>query len=196
VKKRGLRVIRARVTPVSRLIGRTAADIDFRGIYKAAIVAVQKGGKNINKLLSTVVFEAGDSLILQASDDSPLLKLKPPSKDFYRKLAEELSAPGAKLSRPTSVASLVNMVLSRKPSHNEESQSSLELDGSGSRAKRPAGTFPGLLPHDKMTQAEDGLADAQMDQENKQGSAMDEESAVPVLEHVVSLLVGSSAPSH
>lgn len=124
VKKRGLRVIRARVTPVSRLIGRRAADMDFRKTYKAAIVAVQRGGKNINQKLSTVVFEAGDSLIVQASDDSPLLGLKPPTKDFYKKIADEATLTTSKMHRSNSSKSFVNLVklpsLSRRPSRDNE----------------------------------------------------------------------------
>lgn len=125
MKKRGLRVIRARVTPVSRLLLRTVAEINFREKYKAAIVAVQKGGKNVNRALSAVVFEAGDGLILQASDDSPLLRLKPPTDDFYKRLEEEAAASAQKLSRPNSYKSLSNMVkfpsLSRRSSR-EDSQ--------------------------------------------------------------------------
>ena len=80
-----MRVIRSRVTTVSRLIGRTAADANLRDVYKAAIVTVQRGGRNINSSLSTVIFREGDTLILQASDDSLLLQLKPPVQ-FYKEL--------------------------------------------------------------------------------------------------------------
>ena len=120
LKKRGLRVIRSRVTPVSRLLGRTAVDVNFRAQYKAAIVAVQRGGKNIGQPLSTVVFESGDALILQASEDSPLLHLTPPTADFYQKLEEEAALPSPRLNRPPSYKALVNLVklpnLARRPS--------------------------------------------------------------------------------
>jgi TrkA-C domain len=89
VKQRGLQVLRVRVTAVSRLVGKTAADSNFRDTYKAAIVAMQRGGKNVNQALSTAVFQPQDILILQVSDDSPLLRVKPPTEDFYKKLAEE-----------------------------------------------------------------------------------------------------------
>jgi K+/H+ antiporter YhaU regulatory subunit KhtT len=72
-KKRGLRVLRARVLRNGRLVGITASDIDFRQIYKAAIVAIQKDGKSITESLSSIKLDTGDVLILQASDDSPLL---------------------------------------------------------------------------------------------------------------------------
>lgn len=110
IKKRGLSVIRARVTPVSRLLGRTATQVNFRERYKAAIVAMQRSGKNIDQALSTVAFEAGDGLVLQASDDSPLLRLKPPTDDFYKKLAEEAMPSPAKIGKPNSYKSLANLV--------------------------------------------------------------------------------------
>lgn len=84
VKERGLLVVRARVLKNGRLVGTTAAAINFRETYKAAIVAIQKDAKNVTKSLSKVVFEAGDLLVLQASDESPLL-LSPPQ-GFYETL--------------------------------------------------------------------------------------------------------------
>lgn len=94
IKQRGLRVLRARVTRNSRLINKTATEIAFRDWYKAAIIAVQQQAYSnndsdqvlgdrtaTNEDLSSVQFREGDVLILQASDDSPLLK-KPPD-DFY-----------------------------------------------------------------------------------------------------------------
>jgi hypothetical protein len=47
--------------------------VQFRENYKAAIVAVQQGGKNTVKPLSSLKFGVGDILVLQVSDDSPLL---------------------------------------------------------------------------------------------------------------------------
>jgi di/tricarboxylate transporter len=101
VKKRGIRVIRAVVTKHSQLIGKTASEVSFRQTFKAAIVAIQKGGKNV---AATVRFDAGDVLILQASNSSPLLK-EPPA-GFY----EKLEAP---LSRSSSGIHLVQMVKKR-----------------------------------------------------------------------------------
>ena len=86
VKERGLRVIRARVLN-GRLSGTNASDINFRQDYKAAVVVVQRGGKNITESLPTLAFAEGDVLVLQASDDSPLL-LSPPA-DFYVKLSSQ-----------------------------------------------------------------------------------------------------------
>jgi len=105
IKQRGLRVIRARVTKESKLINRTAAEVEFQKRYRAAIVAVQTGGQNVSHGLSTIRFNEGDVLILQAKDDSPLLK-KPPA-DFY------LAKRGMS-SRESSVQSLVNLITRRK----------------------------------------------------------------------------------
>lgn len=136
LKKRGLRVIRSRVTSVSRLLGQTAVDVNFREQYKAAIVAVQRGGKNIDQPLSTVVFESGDTLILQASEDSPLLRLKPPTTDFYQKIEEEAAPFSPKIARPPSYKTLVNLVklpnpLARRPSTNELRRSDSQNSDTG-----------------------------------------------------------------
>mmetsp|Transcript_10992 Transcript_10992/g.24601 ORF Transcript_10992/g.24601 Transcript_10992/m.24601 type:complete len:1321 (-) Transcript_10992:427-4389(-) len=87
IKTRGLKVIRAIVTSKSRLLGKTAEEASFRERYQAAIVAVQKGGKNVPSSLTEVKFDAGDVLVLQASDESPLLT--PPPPDFYRHMDDE-----------------------------------------------------------------------------------------------------------
>lgn len=88
VKQRGLRVVRARVLN-GRLVGATAAQINFRETYKAAIVAVQRGGETVGSesSLSTFCFAEDDVIVLQASDDSPLLE-SPPAK-FYDNPAKE-----------------------------------------------------------------------------------------------------------
>lgn len=77
LKKQGLKVIRVRVTKHSRLVGHTAAELQFRETYKAAIVAVQQGGRNAVEPLSSLKFRANDILVLQASDDCPLLSPPP-----------------------------------------------------------------------------------------------------------------------
>lgn len=122
VKKRGLRVIRAAVTKNSSLIGRTATETNFRETYKAAIVAVQKGGRNA--ALSSVRLGAGDVLVMQASDDSPLLK-RPPE-DFYKLISE--SAKDLKsMSKASSVASFVNMLTRNTSAASlEKNQSNVE----------------------------------------------------------------------
>jgi di/tricarboxylate transporter len=79
IKQRGIRVIRAKVVPNSRLIGKTAEQSDLRSLYKAAVVCVSRKKHNISTSLSDVRFEAGDILVLQASDGSPLLVPPRPS---------------------------------------------------------------------------------------------------------------------
>ena len=114
MKKRGLRVIRARVINGSRLIGKTAADMNFRELYKAAIVAVRQGGTSVNSNLSSLIFQVGDILILQASDDSPLLS-RPPD-NFYKELEASLAHRGESggnggiSSRTTSAKSLLGLL--------------------------------------------------------------------------------------
>ena len=145
LKKRGLRVIRSRVTSVSRLLGQTAVEVNFRDQYKAAIIAVQRGGKNIDQPLSTVVFESGDTLILQASEDSPLLKLKPPSIDFYEKLEAEAAPYSPKITRPPSYKTLVNLVklpnpLARRPTTNELRRSDSQNSDTGESELKKKGS--------------------------------------------------------
>ena len=81
MKRRGLSVVRAVVTENSRLAGKTLEDIEFRCFYKAAIIAIQKVDKSDASNLAEIHFSAGDILVLQADDDSPLL-VQPPD-GFY-----------------------------------------------------------------------------------------------------------------
>ena len=87
IKRRGLNVLRAAVTSNSFLIGKTATEAAFRNRYKAALVAIQKDGKNTASFLSETKFESGDVLVLQTEDDSPLL-VRPPS-GFYKRQEED-----------------------------------------------------------------------------------------------------------
>lgn len=91
IKSRGLRVIRAVIPKTSTLIGTNASETNFRLKYKAAIVAVQREGKSVTNKLSQARFAAGDTVVLQVSDDSPLLV--PPPKDFYKKMTKEGKRP-------------------------------------------------------------------------------------------------------
>jgi di/tricarboxylate transporter len=105
VKTRGLKVIRAVVTKGSRLVGQTATQVDFREKYKSAIVAVQQGGRNTTQALSSIKFTVGDILVLQASDESPLL-LRPPQ-DFYKKDKRDSASSDHGHRRSSSFVSLV-----------------------------------------------------------------------------------------
>jgi di/tricarboxylate transporter len=80
-KTSGSRIVRAHVTSSSTLIGKKPIDVDFRGKYKALIVAYQKNGKNA---LMDSEFSSGDLLVLETLEGSPLLT-KPP-KGFYAKI--------------------------------------------------------------------------------------------------------------
>ncbi len=112
VKARGLRVIRAVVTKTSSLIGKTSSEVDFRSLYRAAIVAVQKGGKNV--AISSVVFGSGDVLVLQVAEDSPLLRVPPP--DFYKRLTESQEV--GRISRTNSFVNMLTKSLSGRSTDN------------------------------------------------------------------------------
>jgi len=97
-KEKGLQVIRAVVTEHSKLVGRTPAQVNFNQQYKSKIVAIQKKGHNTTENMNNVVIDAGDMLVLQAQDDSPLLKR--PLEGFYKE----------KKNRKDSNGNLVGMV--------------------------------------------------------------------------------------
>lgn len=136
VKKRGLRVIRATVPKSSSLIGNKVSEVDFRNVYKAAIIAVQKGGRNVP--VSGVVFQRGDVLVLQANDDSPILK--PPPCDFYKRLTD--SNKESERKGRNSVSSLVSLVTKTIGSSSSQprlrkgiSSGDLESQKSGTEAR-------------------------------------------------------------
>lgn len=125
VKQRGLQVIRATVVAGSRLVGKTASEGAFRQTYKAALVAIQRQeGGNVSSNLSQVRLSRGDVLILQASDDSPLLVVPPD--DFYKALKEEGQTSA---HRSTVASSLVNLIR-RRSSGNLESMGTSSADNS------------------------------------------------------------------
>ena len=132
MKKRGLRVIRAAVTKSSSLIGKKVFEVDFRNVYKAAIVAVQKGGRNV--AVSSVVFQRGDVIVLQANDDSPLLK--PPPCDFYKRPID--SNKEGERQGITPVSSLMSMV--SKTLGSSSSQQKLRRGTSGDLESQKSGT--------------------------------------------------------
>ncbi|EEH51451.1 divalent Anion:Na+ symporter family [Micromonas pusilla CCMP1545] len=77
VKKKGSIVLRVRVRESSRLVGSTPAEVNFRSAYNAAIVAMQRGGRSPEGKLGTTRLAAGDALVLQVREDSPLLEPAP-----------------------------------------------------------------------------------------------------------------------
>ncbi len=131
IKRRGIRVIRAIVPKSSCLAGVTASEINFREKYKCAIIAVQRDGKSPSEKLSQTVFAVGDILVLQASDDSPLL-IQPP-KDYYKNIV------GKGIPKTYSNNSLARFVRKRFGSHGSlDSMVAMEEDGSldNSRQKK------------------------------------------------------------
>jgi di/tricarboxylate transporter len=104
-KTTGTRVVQAIVTSSSSLIGRKPIDVEFRKTYMASIVAYQKNGKNC---LLDVEMGAGDLLVLETMEGSPLLK-KPPD-GFYEKLQRSEQTEGLydKLQRSVSRRSYSN----------------------------------------------------------------------------------------
>lgn len=57
------------VGPESRLVGQSLADIEFRGRYQAAVVAIHRSGHRIDRSLGQVELESGDTLLLLAGPD-------------------------------------------------------------------------------------------------------------------------------
>ncbi|MCB0858514.1 MAG: anion permease [Solirubrobacterales bacterium] len=53
----------------SRLVGQSLAEAEFRSRYQAAVVAIRRAGKRIDKQLGKVSLEAGDTLLLLAGPD-------------------------------------------------------------------------------------------------------------------------------
>ncbi len=111
VKERGLRVLRASITEISSLIGKSPNEIDFRRIYGAGIVAIQKGGETV--AIPGVEFGPGDILVLQVNKDSPLLEVPPTN--FYSRLK---SKEDGKTSRATSIVNMLTKSLSGRKTDN------------------------------------------------------------------------------
>lgn len=53
----------------SRLVGQTLKEVEFRGRYQAAVVALHRAGTRIDRGLGQVELEAGDTLLLLAGPD-------------------------------------------------------------------------------------------------------------------------------
>jgi di/tricarboxylate transporter len=64
-----LRLVQALVAPQSRLIGETLKSLDFRGHYRALVLAIQRRGLLLREKLNTVRLELGDALLIQAPDE-------------------------------------------------------------------------------------------------------------------------------
>ncbi len=57
------------VSPEFPGIGKTIKEVNFRSMYNAAVVAVGRNGKKVHSRLGDVVLQAGDNVILLASQD-------------------------------------------------------------------------------------------------------------------------------
>lgn len=57
------------VSETSPLVGTTPRDVRFRSRYEAAVLAVHRAGQRVPSKLGEVEFRAGDTLILEASED-------------------------------------------------------------------------------------------------------------------------------
>lgn len=64
-----LRLVQALVAPRSRLIGRTLKELDFRGRYRALVLAILRRAHHLEQKLYAVRLELGDALLLQAPRD-------------------------------------------------------------------------------------------------------------------------------
>ncbi len=64
-QKQGRRLCEAVISESSPLIGRTIRDADFRATYSAAVVAVHRGGKRVEKKIGDISLQSGDTLLLQ-----------------------------------------------------------------------------------------------------------------------------------
>ena len=53
----------------SRLVGQTLKEVEFRGRYQAAVVAIHRAGTRIDRGLGRVELEAGDTMLLLAGPD-------------------------------------------------------------------------------------------------------------------------------
>ena len=64
-QQRRRRLCEAVISENSPLIGKTIRDADFRATYGAAVVAVHRGGKRVEKKIGDITLRPGDTLLLQ-----------------------------------------------------------------------------------------------------------------------------------
>ncbi len=64
-QQRRRRLCEAVISENSPLINKTIRDADFRATYGAAVVAVHRGGKRVEKKIGDIVLRPGDTLLLQ-----------------------------------------------------------------------------------------------------------------------------------
>ena len=64
-QKQGRRLCEAVISESSPLIRKTIREADFRATYGAAVVAVHRGGKRVEKKIGDIRLQSGDTLLLQ-----------------------------------------------------------------------------------------------------------------------------------
>lgn len=64
-KQKNRRMCEAVISENSPLIGKTIREADFRATYGAAVVAVHRGGKRVEKKIGDIELRPGDTLLLQ-----------------------------------------------------------------------------------------------------------------------------------
>lgn len=64
-QQRRRRLCEAVVSESAPLVGKTIRDADFRATYGAAVVAVHRAGKRVEKKIGDITLRAGDTLLLQ-----------------------------------------------------------------------------------------------------------------------------------
>jgi di/tricarboxylate transporter len=80
-KRKKTEVLEIVVSQNSTIIGKTVREINFRGKYDAAIIAVHRNGERIAGKIGQVVLKAGDVLLLYTGED--FHSLTSHTQDFY-----------------------------------------------------------------------------------------------------------------
>lgn len=87
----------------SRLVGQTLAEIEFRGRYQAAVVAVHRSGERIDRGLGTLELRSGDTLLLLAGPDFMLRSRR--GRDFL--LVSRIGGPPPSATRRAPLVGLI-----------------------------------------------------------------------------------------
>ncbi len=171
IKQKGVRIIRAFIPKGSSLIGTCVSGTNFRLKYKAAIIAVQRNGKSPSDRLSTIMFEVSDILVLQVSDDSPLL-IRPPA-NFYKK-AQKSGPSLVKFvkKRISSFGGLKDLVSQKSDNVSDEGSS---ISGIESIAKDSKVKDNGSVSDRSRTSHADGGANIDSEDDISLGSASQNE---------------------
>lgn len=87
----------------SRLVGQTLADLEFRGRYQAAVVAIHRSGERIDRGLGRVELRPGDTLLMLAGPDFRLHSRR--GRDFL--LVSRLGGPPPSATRRAPLVGLL-----------------------------------------------------------------------------------------